>query len=108
MTVIRCSVGGPSECRDASASLTFGTDFSGLRTRIDVLFAVLQQGQCACCSVSNRLLIRVRVLEKSVPKVVDTEKRYVRTGYKDGHTHPLSSSCWREVAEDGYLLLSTR
>ena len=26
MTVIRCSVGGPSECRDASASLTFGTD----------------------------------------------------------------------------------
>ena len=78
MTVIRCSVGAPSECRDASASLTFGTDFSGTRTRIHVLFAVLHQARRAWCRVSNRLLIRVRVLEISVPKVVTTEKRYVR------------------------------
>ena len=85
VTVIRCSVGGPSECRDASASLTFGTDFSGLRTRIDVRFATLHQARCTSCSVSNRLLIRVRVLEKSVPKVKNTEKRYVRTGYWSTH-----------------------
>ena len=34
VTVIRCSVGAPSECRVSSASLTCGTDISGTRKRI--------------------------------------------------------------------------
>ena len=37
------SVGAPSECRDASASLTCGTDISGTRNRFDSPFGFIQR-----------------------------------------------------------------
>ena len=67
VTVIRCSVGAPSECRDASASLTCGTMRS--------LYGRNPNGE------SNRF--RVPEIEGSPwgSQVVTTEKCYVYTDY---------------------------
>ena len=81
LSVIRCSVGAPSECRVSSASLTCGTDFSRTRNRFYSPFGFLQRAQSRRCKNPNGESNRFRVLQKSVPQVVTTEKCYVYTDY---------------------------
>ena len=64
VTVIRCSVGGPSECRVSSASLTCNPHIL-----------------CLVCMNPNGMSIRGRTPEICGLQVVNTEKRYVRTDY---------------------------
>ena len=59
------------ECRVASASLTYGTDFSGTRTRIYKRFEMVQRAQRRRCTNPNDESVRVRNPEKSVPQVND-------------------------------------
>ena len=53
VSVIRCSVGAPSECRVSSASLTCGTDISGTRNRFDSPFGFIHRRQRYCKSTTH-------------------------------------------------------
>ena len=80
VSVIRCSVGAPSECRVSSASLTCGTDFSGTRNRFDSPFGFIHRRRCARCRNPNGESNRFRVPEISGSQVNDA----LLTRHSDG------------------------
>ena len=56
-------VGGPSECRVSSASLTCNPHISCVRPRIDMPFGFVHQARCPWCTISNGMSIRGRTPE---------------------------------------------
>ena len=84
MTVIRCSVGGPSECRDASASLTCAVPISRVRelgstfclqhySKLDLLAAVVLRLGLGLEFAFSRNRYRKSWMLKNVMFALDTE-----------------------------------
>ena len=67
--------------RFSSLAPTFGTPPGRTFARIEVRFETVHQGRCRWCTVPGPDGRRGRTAPQSVPKDVNTEKRYIHTDY---------------------------